>query len=315
MEISAKMVSELREKTGAGMMKCKEALKVCNCSMEEAVDYLRKKGLASADGKADRKASQGLVTLMVSGDKRAASILEVNCETDFVAKNDNFVAFAKTLGEIQLNNKNIQSPADLAAQKTKDGQPVDEVRKLLISKINENMVIGRTDRLEIAAGHHGIIDMYVHGDKEITKTGKVGDHQFGVGAIGVLIAVEATNPDAVKHDDLHTFAHEVALQACAMKARFLSRDQIATDVLNREKDVILGQIKEDPKNASKPESVLAKIVEGRLDKFFKERCLLEQVYVKDDTKTIKDLMADVAKKMGGEVKITTFRRWALGEQV
>ncbi|HNV70498.1 MAG TPA: translation elongation factor Ts, partial [Candidatus Ozemobacteraceae bacterium] len=270
--------------------------------------------LASADGKADRKASMGLVTLMVAADKRSASIIEANCETDFVAKNENFISFAQTLAELQLSDKNIKTPADLTAQKTKDGQPVEEMRKLLIAKIGENMLVGRTERLEIPSGHHGLIDLYVHGDKEITKTGTLGKNQFGMGAIGVLVCVEAANPDAVKHDDLQHFAHEVALQACAMKARFLSRDQVPADVVAREKDVILGQIKEDPKNANKPENVLAKIVEGRLDKFYKERCLLEQIYVKDDTKTIKDLMNDMGKKMGGEVKITAFRRWALGEQ-
>jgi elongation factor Ts len=296
MQITAQMVKELREKTGAGMMKCKEALQECNGNFEEAVDFLRKKGLASADKRSGRATSQGLVVPMTSEDRRTAVILEVNCETDFVARNDNFVAFADKLAKAVLNNPAIKTVADLE-KATIDGQPGEEYRKSMVANTGENMSFGRVERFEIGNGKFGLFDTYIHGD----------------GNIGVLVQLETENAEAAQNAEALTIAHEIALQAAAMKPLYTLPEEVPAADLAREKDVILGQIKNDPKNANKPEDIVNKIVDGRLAKYYKEYCLNEQAYVKDDSKAIKDLTAELSKKIGSKVALVTFRRWALGE--
>jgi len=295
--ISAKMVQELRETTGAGMMKCKEALIECKGNVQDAVDYLRKKGLASAENKASRATSQGLVSVQTSDDKRTAVILEVNCETDFVARNELFQGFMKDLGAWLLSHPLPKNPADIETVTLGNGQKVEDYRKSLIAKIGENIHVGRFDRIDIAAGKHGTFDAYIHGD----------------GNIGVVVLIDIGEAKAAADDKAKALAHEVALQVAAMKPRFISRTDVPTDAVSREKEVILGQIKNDPKNANKPENVLTKIVEGRLDKFFKEFCLLEQISIRDDSKTVQNLVEETAKALGTTVSVTAFRRWALGE--
>lgn len=297
MEISAEMVRTLREKTGAGMMKCKEALQICKGNAEDAIDYLRKKGLASAENKAGRTTSQGLINACVSDDRRTGAIIEINCETDFVARNEHFREFSKKLGTHLLAQRAVKTPEDLNKSSFANGPVVDEARKALVTKTGENVTFGRCERLEIVSGHYGVLDAYVHGD----------------GNPGVLVQIECASETGAKHDDLKAFAHEVSLQIAAMKPRFVNRGEVPQDVLAREKDVVLGQIKNDPKNANKPENIMAKIVDGRIDKYFKEFCLVEQIFIRDDTKTILDLINDLSKKLGGEVKIVSFRRWGIGE--
>jgi elongation factor Ts len=294
MEIKAGVVQKLREQTGAGMMKCKEALATCNGDFEQAVDYLRKKGLASAENKASRATSQGLVHAVVSADRQQAAIVEVNCETDFVARNDHYRGFVNGLADLVLNNKTVKTPADTASFQM-GGQSLDEARKALIAKTGENVTISRCE--SIALQGHGVCDAYIHGE----------------GTLAVVVVAECANENGAKHDDLKTFAHEVALQIAAMKPAFIVRTDVSQDVIDRERDVVLGQIKNDPKNANKPENIMVKIVDGRLDKYFKERCLMEQLFIRDDTKTILDLANELGKKLGGEVKVTSFRRWGVGE--
>lgn len=296
MQITAQMVKELREKTGAGMMKCKEALAECKGNIEEAVDFLRKKGLAAADKRSGRATSQGLVVPVTSKDKRTAAIVEVNCETDFVARNDDFIAFANKLAELVLNTPSIKNVEDLE-KATIEGQTVDEYRKSKIATIGENISLNRAERFEVAAGTFGVFDTYIHGD----------------GNIGVLVQLATENDAASKNSDVLHYAHEVALQAAAMKPFYTFSKDVPTEILAREKDVIMGQIKNDPKNANKPEDILTKIVEGRLARYCKENCLVEQAYVKDDSKSIGDLAVDLSKKIGAKVGIVTFRRYALGE--
>jgi len=298
MEISAEKVRELREKTGAGMMKCKEALISCKGNMEEAVDYLRKKGLASADGKAGRSTSQGLITTLASSDKRIAALVEVNCETDFVARNDLFKNFTQALANQLLTNSSIKTAADLDTSKLPNGPKVEEARKSLIAKTGENISISRCERLEISPSVQGIFDTYIHGD----------------GNIGVVVQIECAAQAAANSEEVKIFVHDVALQVAAMKPRYISRVDVPSDIIAKEKDIILGQIKNDPKNANKPENILIKIVDGRLDKYYKEYCLLEQLFVKDDTKTISDLAADLTKKLGSTVAIKMIRRWVVGEK-
>lgn len=296
MQITAQMVKELREKTGAGMMKCKDALKECGGNFEEAVDFLRKKGLASADKRSGRATSQGLIIPLTTEDRTKAVIVEIGCETDFVARNDKFVAFAEKIANIVMNDSSIKTVADLE-KVTIEGQSGEEFRKLMVANTGENVTFGRLERFEVPAGNYGIFDTYIHGD----------------GNIGVLVHLATENDTAAKSPDTLALAHEIALQAAAMKPLYTHASEVPTEDLAREKDVIIGQIKNDPKNANKPEEIMNKIVEGRLAKFNKEYCLVEQAYVKDDSKSIGNLAEDLSKKIGAKVSLVTFRRWALGE--
>lgn len=298
MNITAKQVSDLREQTGAGMMKCKEALVECQGDFEKAVDFLRKKGLVSAANKSDRATSQGLVFVATSPDFSTAAMLELNCETDFVARNEQFVALGKSLVQQVLLSKTIKTPAELEAVKLPSGQTVEESRKLLIAKIGENMGISRFERFEIPAGKSGAFDTYIHGE----------------GTLGVLVMVETGDAKAASSAEVRGFAHDVALQVAAMKPLYTNRSEVPASIVTREKDVIHGQIKNDPKNASKPENVVAKIVEGRIDKYYKENCLEEQMYVKDDSKSIKALGEEIGKKIGTTLRVAAFRRWTIGEK-
>ena len=298
MQITAQMVKELREKTGAGMMKCKDALKECNGNFEEAVDFLRKKGLASAGKRAGRATSEGLIVPVATEDRRTAAIVELNCETDFVARNDQFVDITNKLAKFVLENAAIKNTADLL-KATFEGQTVEEYIKSIIATMGENITLGRVERFEIADGKFGIFDAYVHGD----------------GNIGVLVHIDAENEAAQGSADTLAYAHEVALQTAAMKPLYLNSEKVPTEILAREKDVILGQIKNDPKNANKPEEIMNKIVDGRLNKYFKENCLVSQAYVKDDNMTIDELAGEYSKKAGGKISVANFRRWALGEAI
>ncbi|RCK80438.1 MAG: Translation elongation factor Ts [Candidatus Ozemobacter sibiricus] len=295
MEITAKMVSELREKTGAGMMKCKEALIECKGNFEEAIDYLRKKGLASADNKAGRAASQGLIVAKTSPDRRTAVLLETNCETDFVARNAEFVSFTGKLADAVLATPTLGDLTALANHQL-EGRTVDEIRKGLVAKIGENIQLGRVQRLTAPAT--GVFDTYIHGE----------------GKLGVVIQLDCSKPDLANQPATIALAHEIALQVAAMNPFYPTRQQVPANVLAKEKEIILGQLQNDPKNAKKPQNILEKIVEGRLDKFYKERCLVEQVYVKDDTKTIQDLLTEYGKAHDATVTVTAFWRWAVGER-
>ena len=296
MEITAKMVKELRDKTGAGMMKCKNALKETNGNFEEAVDYLRKKGLASADKRSGRATSEGLVVPVVSEDRRSAALIEVNCESDFVARNDQFSGFANKLANLVLTTPTIKTVQDLT-NSTIDGKSVEEERKVTVATIGENITISRVERFEISDNENGLFDRYIHDG----------------GVIGVLVKLTTDSKETSSHPETLALAHEVALQTAAMKPLFVTSDKVPADIIAREKEVILGQIKNDPKNANKPPEIMEKIIGGRISKYYKEFCLVNQLYVKDDSKTIGSLAEEISKKVGGKISITDFRRWALGE--
>ncbi len=350
MQISAQMVKDLREKTGAGMMKCKEALAECNGNLEEAVDFLRKKGLASADKRSGRTTSQGQVIPLMTADKRTAAIVEVNCETDFVARNDDFSAFANKIAMLVLNNASVKTADDLN-KLTIEGQPFEEFVKSMIARTGENISVSRAEHLAFAKDKHGIFDVYIHGE----------------GSIGVLIQVNTENADAAKNAEVAHYAHEVALQAAAMNPMALSSDDIAQEVKTRELSIAIDKTKAEliaksvnkalekekinpahvdsedhmksnmekgwitqevvdkareiiktvsaSSAASQDDKKIHSIAEGRLNKYFKENCLLEQAYVKDDKKSITDLAHDVSKKIGAKIELVTFRRWARGGAV
>lgn len=294
--ITAQLVKELRDKTGAGMMKCKEALKDCNGNIEEAIDYLRKKGLATADKRSGRATSQGLVVPFLSEDKTKAGMVEVNCETDFVAKTDDFINFANKLAKLVLDNPSIKTVEDLEKM-TIDGESVDDARKNMIAKTGENVTLNRAEHIAIPAGKHGILDSYVHGD----------------GAIGVVVEFHANEAGKLNNEKAIEIIHNIALQAAAMKPSYTYTEDVPVEVLNRERDVILGQLKNDPKNANKPEEIVNKIVEGRLAKYCEENCLNNQSFFLDDNKKISDLVKEITQEIGTEATLVGFRRWARGE--
>ena len=280
--ITAKMVKELRDSTGAGMLDCKKALVEADGNMDKAVDILREKGLSKAAKKADRVAAEGLVAIEMNADNTSAVVVEVNSETDFVAKNDEFQQFvsdvAKTIAE--------QNPADVEALKElKCGDStIGEMLTEKIAKIGENMNIRRFARIE--------------------TTGAVVDYIHAAGKIGVLVEADAENNDTTKE-----CLRNVAMQVAALSPKYLSSDDIPEEYKEHEKKILIEQLKNDPKNASKPENIIEKMITGRLAKEFKEVCLLEQEYVKAENKE------NVAKyvKSVGDITIKQFVRFETGE--
>ena len=280
MTITAAMVKELRELTGAGVMACKKALVETDGDQEAAIEILRKKGEATAVKKSGRIAAEGVVFTAVKDGK--AAIVEVNSETDFVAKNDEFQQFvsdvAKTIAE--------QNPADVEALKElKCGDStIGEMLTEKIAKIGENMNIRRFARIE--------------------TTGAVVDYIHAAGKIGVLVEADAENNDATKE-----CLRNVAMQVAALSPKYLSSDDIPEEYKEHEKKILIEQLKNDPKNASKPENIIEKMITGRLAKEFKEVCLLEQEYVKAENKE------NVAKyvKSVGDITIKQFVRFETGE--
>ena len=278
--ISASLVKELREKTGCGMMDCKKALTETNGDMDKAVEFLREKGLATAAKKAGRIASEGIVQEYVSPDKKIGVLVEVNSETDFVAKNEEFKTYVANTAKI-IADKN---PADVEALKAlpyADGQTVEEALTALIAKIGENMNIRRFVRIA------GNVCAYTH----------------GAGRIGVLVEAEGSLENA----DAYEAARDVAMQIAALNPLYLSKDTVPAQDVEKEKHIIIAQIKEDPKNASKPENILEKMVCGKINKFYEQNCLLQQEFVKDSDQKVEKYLASKG------VKLVDFVRFEKGE--
>ena len=287
-EISAKAVAELRKQTGCGMMDCKNALKDANGDFEAAVKLLREKGMAATAKKADRIAAEGLVDIMTIGNVTA--MVEVNSETDFVAKNAIFQEFVKSV----LKTIIAEKPADveaLLAAKVADGEgTVAEALTEHTYKIGEKLSVRRFVIVE------GAVSTYIH----------------GLGNTGVIVSFET---DAADNAAFAECAKNVALQVAAMSVAYLDKDSVPASVLDEEKAILIKQMQQDPKMANKPEQVLAKIVEGKLGKFYENNCLLEQAYVKDDSLTVAKYVASVAKEIGASIKVTGFVRFDKGEGI
>lgn len=280
MAFTAKDVKELREMTGCGMMDCKKALTETDGDKDKAVEFLREKGLATAAKKAGRIASEGIVKAYIDGN--VGVLVEVNSETDFVAKNDEFQEFVTDIAKTVAK----ENPADVEALKeVKCGDTtIGEMLTAKIAKIGENMNIRRFARIE--------------------TTGTVVEYIHAAGKIGVLVEAEAENNDAVKE-----CLRNVAMQVAALNPKYLSSDDIPQDYKDHEKEILIAQLKNDPKNASKPDNIIEKMITGRLAKEFKEVCLLEQEYVKAENKE------NVAKYVAsvGDIKIKQFVRFETGE--
>ncbi len=291
MAISASMVKELREMTGAGMMDCKKALTETNGDMDAAVEYLRKNGEAKAVKKAGRIAAEGLVMAEVRDDKTAA-IVEVNSETDFVAKNDEFQSFVKNVVAQAIQTEAKDMDAFMAEKWVADeAQTVREALVAKIARIGENLNIRRFEKLET----EGVIVPYIHGG----------------GRIGVLVDADTD----VVNDEIKTCLKNVAMQVAAMSPKYVSRDEVSQDYLDKEKEVLLAQAKNDPKNASKPDNIIEKMIVGRLNKELKEICLLDQQYVQDGDLTVGKYVEQVAKANGAKLNVKRFVRFETGEGI
>lgn len=278
MSFTAGDVKKLREMTGAGMMACKEALSSTSGNIDEAVDYLRKKGLAAAAKKQGRVAAEGAVVSLVNG--KHAVIVEVNSETDFVSKGDDFQNFAKSVAAWALEN----NPSDINVLKDAKATAVNE----LTLKCGEKIDIRRYESVELA--NAGLIGEYNHGGK-----------------IGVLVMLETAATGA----EVEELAKDLAMHVAAADPKFLSANDIDEDFKKREADVYAGQLKEQ----GKPENMIAKIVEGKLNKLASDVCLLEQKFVKDPDTTVSKLVAAVAKNAGSDIKVIGFKKLNLGEGI
>ncbi len=290
MAITAGMVKELREMTGAGMMDCKKALTETNGDMDAAIEFLRKNGQAKAEKKAGRIAAEGIVKTVVRDDKVAA-IVEVNSETDFVAKNDEFQGFVEAV----VNQVADNNPADMDAFMAEAwaADPSKTVKDALVEKIaviGENLNIRRFERVD---AENGCVVSYIHGG----------------GRIGVLVVADTD----VVNDEIKTCLKNVAMQVAAMSPKYVSRDEVSQEYMDHEKEILLAQAKKE--NPEKPDNIIEKMIIGRLNKEMKEICLLDQVYVQDSDLTVAKYVDKVAKENNAKVTVTKFIRFETGEGI
>ncbi|MBR3593499.1 MAG: elongation factor Ts [Clostridia bacterium] len=287
MAFTAKDVQALREKTGCGMMDCKKALVETDGNIDAAIDYLREKGLAQAAKKADRIAAEGTVyAAVIDG---VGVVVEINAETDFVANSDGFKALAARVAGVVAK----QAPADMDALLAcaEDGQTVEEMVQELFLSVRENIKIRRFERYE------GAVVTYVHAG----------------GKIGVMVKFDTEIDPA--NAEFVAMGKNVAMQIAAMNPAYLDIASVPADVLAREKEILVAQMKEDPKMANKPDAVLGKIVEGKIGKYYKENCLVEQQYVIDGDLTVGKYVENTAKALGAAVKVAAYVRFEKGEGI
>lgn len=283
MPITAAQVNDLRQRTGAGMMDCKKALEEANGDVQKAIEILRKKGASVATKRAEKSANEGLIVTKVSDDKKSASILEINCETDFVAKSEDFVNLAKFVIDAvhKLKPKSIE---ELLSKNADVQNRLNEV----LGKVGEKIEISRFDIYE---ANNGLLVDYVHmGSK-----------------LGVLIKF-----DDVKNgsDELYLLGKDMAMQVAAMNPISISRENVSKDVVDKEIEIYKALAKKE----GKPEQILEKIALGRLNKFYQENVLLEQAFIKDNSKTVGDLLKEFNSKHGSQTKVTRFDRFHLGDE-
>ena len=288
MAISAKDVMELRKQTDCGMMECKKALTEADGNFEKAIEILRERGLATAAKKAGRIAAEGMVYADYCPECKVGVVIEVNAETDFVAKNDKFVDFVKKATKVIME----QNPADVETlMNCKMGdETVDQALKELILVIKENIKVRRFTRYE------GVCSAYVHGG----------------GTHGILVNFETTN-DIDSKDEFTAYGKDIAMQVAAANPSYVDEASVPAEVVAKEKEIMLAQMAGDPKNANKPDAVKQKMIEGKIKKFFKENCLVDQEFVKDGDLSVAQYTAKVAKDLGGEIKIVKFTRFVKGE--
>ena len=292
MAITAAMVKELREMTGAGMMDCKKALAETDGNMDEAVEFLRKNGQAKAEKKAGRIAAEGICRV-ITKDNKTAAVVEVNSETDFVAKNEKFQTYVEAVAEQALASDAADMDAFMEeAWKADTAKTVKDVLVEQIAVIGENLKIRRFEKV---SAENGLVVTYLHGG----------------GRIGVLVAADTD----VANDAVKEALVNVAMQVAALAPKYVSRDEIDADYIAHEKEILLAQIKNDPKESSKPEKVIEGMINGRINKELKEICLVDQIYVKaeDGKQTVAQYIAQVAKENNANITLKKFVRYETGE--
>jgi len=286
MAFTAQDVKNLREQTGCGMMDCKKALTESGGDFDKAVEYLREKGLAAAQKKAGRIAAEGMVYATVCG--KVGVVVEVNAETDFVAKNDMFQNFVKDVANVVAEQNPADVEALLACKMGEDTVEAALKEKILV--IGENIKIRRFERYE------GVCSAYIHAG----------------GTHAVLVGFETSDEIAAK-PEFEAYGKDIAMQIAAANPGYLCEADVPAEVIEKEKEILLAQIANDPKNANKPDAIKEKMVLGRIGKFYKENCLVDQEFVKDNELTVAKYTDKVAKELGGEIKITKFARYEKGE--
>lgn len=282
-QITPQLVKELREKTGAGMGDCKSALTETNGDLNAAIEILRKKGAASAAKRADRSANEGIIGTLTTDNGKTGVMVEINCETDFVARNENFINYVDTVTNAYLNN-NVNSSLELMNLQI-GSDTIQGLHNEILAKFSERIEVGRIVKVNTT----GFIASYLHAGSKL----------------GVLVETNIDNPS----DTVKAKVRDIAMQIAAMNPQYISRDDVDTSVIEKEieiyKEVAI-------KEGKKPE-IAERIATGKLEKFYQESCLIEQTFVKDPNKTIKDVLADISAETGNPVTIVSFNRFFLGE--
>ena len=286
-DIPAAMVMKLRKMSGQGMMDCKKALQETNGDAEQAMDLLRKKGLATLAKRAGRDTSEGLVVCKISTDGKTAAMATLCCETDFVAKSDDFVATAQSLADFALACQEDKG-AESVLETSVDGKTFNDLLTEVVSKTGEKTQVGDFAKYKLDGS--GLISTYIHFNEKV----------------GTMVQIDTSNDAAAAGDAIKQAASDIAMHITATKPMALDKDQIDPEMVEREKAIFAEQVK------GKPENILEKIVEGKIKKFYAENCLLQQPFVKDDSKSVEQILAEAAKQAGGEAKIKRFVRFEVG---
>lgn len=290
-DINPATVKALREKTNAGMMDCKRALTEAGGDIDKAEALLRQKGIASAGKKATRHAKEGTVISFIQPSGKSGVLVEINCETDFVAKNDIFTRFVKEITEEIASSKAASVEALLEA-KTSTGALFKDSIAATIAALGENIVVRRFDRFQIGEGSGGLVASYIHLQ----------------GKVGVLVEIGCGSEATAKNDGFREFVKDITLQIAAAHPTVVSRDQVDAALVSSEREIYKAQVQ------GKPENIVEKIVDGKMDKFYSTACLLEQACIKNPDITVKELIATKEKELGDKISISRFVRYALGEE-
>lgn len=280
--ITPAMVKSLREKTGAGMADCKKALEESNGEMDAAIDYLRKKGAASAAKRADRETNEGIVSSKINENGTVGALCEITCETDFVARNEEMIEFSNLLADTVFNN-NPKTKEELLSINY-NGKSIQDSFNEILAKFNEKIEIGNFARVETS----GYLLDYIHGGNKL----------------GVIIEMSNNN----LNDEAKQLVKDITMQIAAMNPRFVDRSQVTQDILDKEQEIYKQQAIEE----GKPADIAEKVALGRVNKFYKENCLVEQQFVKDGNKTVADVVKEISSKIGEDVKINQFLRFSIG---
>lgn len=291
-EITVQLIKTLRDKTNAGMMDCKAALSEAGGDIAEAETILRKKGIADAEKKAGRAAKEGVIASRIVDGEKTGILVEVNCETDFVAKNENFTSFVEEIIDHIAGSESVDSVEALLAQPfSGDADTLEEFIKAKVGQLGENMGLARFAKFELS--REGAVASYIH----------------MAGRVGVLLEVATGKAETAKSEGFQTLVKDMTLQIAAAQPICITREEVPEALVESEKDIFREQMKD------KPADIIEKIIGGKMGKFYSTNCLLEQAFIKDGDKSIQDLIDGVAKETGDEIKVARFARFAVGEEI